>query len=85
MDVQRLFKLVLQVLGLLLLLKKLLLEQVNLTLKIRDALCLLLSINKLALVLLDLILLLPDVHNLLLVVDFSFFQRRLLDLDLFVQ
>lgn len=85
MDVQRLFKLVLQVLGLLLLLKKLLLEQVNLTLKIRDALCLLLSINKLALILLDLIFLLPDVHNLLLVVDFSFFQRRLLYLDLFVQ
>ena len=83
--VQRLLELVLQILSLLLLLKQLLLKQVDLTFQVRDALSLFLGVNKLALVLLDLILLLPDVHDLLLIVDLALLQRRLLDLDLLVQ
>ena len=85
MDVEGLFKLVLKVLCLLLLLQKLLFEKINLALKVGDALGLFLSINELTLILLDLVLLLPDVHDLLLVVDFTLFERRLLDLDLFIE
>ena len=85
MDVEGLFKLVLKVLCLLLLLQKLLFEKINLALKVRDALGLFLSINELTLILLDLVLLLPDIHDLLLVVDFTLFERRLLDLDLFIE
>ena len=57
-----------------LLLKELLLEEINLTFQVRDALSLLLSVNKLSLSVFDLILELPDVLHLLLVVDLSFLQ-----------
>ena len=67
-----------------LLLKQLLLEQVNLTLEIWDARSLLLCIDQVPLNVLDLVLQAPDVLHLLLVVDLALLEGGLLDLDLFV-
>lgn len=68
-----------------LLLKKLLFEQIDLALQIRDALSFFLRVNKLSLVGFDEVNEFDDIVNLLLVVDFSLFESRLLNFNLLVK
>ena len=83
--IQWLLELVREELGLLLLLQQLLLEQVDLSLQVGDALRLLLCIDQLPLAVLDIVLEVPDVLHFLLIVDFTLLECRLLDLNLLVQ
>lgn len=85
MDVKWLAKFVLEELSLLFLFKELLLKQVDLAFQIWDALSLLLRVNQLSLVSFDEVDKLDDVIDLLLVVDFTLFEGRLLDFDLLVK
>ena len=61
------------------------LEKVDLTLEIGDALGFFLGVDQLALAVLDLAAEEPDLLHLLLVVDLPLLQGRLLNLDLLVQ
>ena len=73
-DVEGLLELVGKELGLLLLLKQLLLKEVDLTLEIGDTLGFFLGVDQLSLAVLDDATQVPDVLHLLLVVNLSFLQ-----------
>ena len=85
MHVQRLRQLILQKLSLLLLLENFFLQKENFSFEVGDALGVHLRVVELALGLADDVHHLNDVVDLLLVVVLSFFESRLLDLDLLVQ
>lgn len=84
-DVEGLLELVGEELGLLLLLEQFLLKEVNLAFQVRDALRLLLGVDELPLAVFDLVLEVPNVFHLLLVVNLTFFERRFLNFDLFIE
>lgn len=73
-NIEWFLKLIRQILRLLLLLKQLLLKQVNFSLEVWDALSLFLGVNQLALDTLDIVLQIPDVVHLLLVVNLTLFE-----------
>ena len=84
-DIERLLELVHEVLGLLLLLKILFLEQVDLPLQIRDARSLILRHDQLPFVICDP---LPNVHDIvqaILIVDFTLVEGTLLYLNLLIE
>ena len=85
MHIQGLLKLISEELSLLLLLEQLFLELEDLSTKVRDARCLVLSDNQLPLDVGDLLLGADDLGDLLLVVDFPLVQSGLLDLDLLIE
>ena len=85
MHIQGLLKLISEELSLLLLLEQLFLELEDLSTKVRDARCLVLSDNQLPLDVGDLLLGADDLSDLLLVVDLPLVQSGLLDLDLLIE
>jgi len=85
MHIQRLGEFVLEELGLLLVFEQLLLQEVELTVQVRQAVCLILRVLDYALQLLYLFDQLQNIVGFVLEVDASLPQSRLLDLDLLVQ
>ena len=83
--IEWLLELIREVLGLLLLLKVLLLEQINLPLEIWDASSLELRDDELPLQLRDLLPDIEDISELLLIVNLSLLEGGLLDLDLLIE
>jgi len=84
-DVEGLLELIHEELALLLLLQEFLLQQVDLPLQVRQARSFILRHNQFSFKICDLFVDAHDILNLLLVVDFTFLEGALLDLDFFIE